>query len=270
MRRFVLVVAAMLALAGSALAFDIRDYSKEDRIDMRRFAVNNSLYTLYHEVAHLLIDRLQLPVLGREEDAADNIATWILLQKNTPDANRALEDAAEGWIYTGNSFDNVWTDADFASGYSPDRQRAMQIICLIVGADGAAFRPVANHYAISDDRQRSCHFDYQLVDRTMRQLLSKQQTGAEVDIVYHEPGAHLEVAEGLLRNSGIIETVAEEVRRGYRIEGDVTMTVTECGEPNAYYDPTTIEIIFCYELMQDFLELYSADMTALPSAKKQR
>ena len=268
MRRILLVLTALLALGAPVLAFDIGDYRKTDRLDMRRFAVNNGLFTLYHEVAHLLIDRLQLPVLGREEDAADSMATWMLLQKNTPDANRALEDAAEGWFLTGDSFDNRWTDDDFASGYSPDRQRAMQIICLIVGADGAAFRPIANHYMISADRQRSRHFDYNLIDRSMKTLLAKSGTGTIVDVIYHENNSHLDLAVRMLRNSGIIDTVAEEVRRGYRIDGTVQVTATECGEPNAFYDPATVEIIFCYELMQDFMEMYASGLEPAGKAKK--
>ncbi len=33
-----------------------------------------------------------------------------------------------------------------------------------------------------------------------------------------------------------------------------------CGEANAFYDPNNDEVIFCYELMQDFIDLYSADI----------
>ena len=38
-----------------------------------RFVTTNSEFTLLHEMGHLLIHELQLPVLGREEDAADQL-----------------------------------------------------------------------------------------------------------------------------------------------------------------------------------------------------
>ncbi|KKB09182.1 DUF4344 domain-containing metallopeptidase [Devosia chinhatensis] len=255
-RLFLIVTALMLALAGPAQADPLAGLSKSERADTLRFAVNNSLFTLYHEVGHLLIDRLKLPLLGREEDAADNMATWMLLQKRTPDANQALEDAASGWMISGKIYGDAYDDEDYAAGYTPDRHRSMQIVCLMVGADGPAFRPVANSYSMQADRQRSCHFDYEVLDRSMRALLDNPGTGTQVDVRYHNGGQRLRTAERIFRSSGIFDSVAEEVRRGYRMEGRVKFTARRCGEPNAFYDPETVEVIFCYELVQDFLQMY--------------
>ena len=270
MRRLLMLSISLIAAlsASPTLAFDLSGFDKSQRLDIRRFAISNSLFTLYHEVGHLLIDQMRLPVLGREEDAADNMATWMLLEKKTPEANQVLEDSAEGWALTSASFDDRWTNEDFASGYSPDRQRAMQIVCLTVGADGAAFRPVANSYAMLPDRQHSCHFDYDLIDSSMRALLADAGTGTDVTVVYHDSAGALVPAAQMLRNSGIIDDVAEEIRRGYRLDNAVTMTVTECGEPNAFYDPETVEIIFCYELVQDFVDLYAAELPKTTVRKK--
>jgi len=270
MRRLVQVVVVILAglVSQSASAFDLSGLSKTERAETIRFAVNNSLFTLYHEVAHLLIDKLNLPVLGREEDAADNIATWILLQKKTPDANDTLVDAARGWRLTGDSFNNVFTDDDYASGYSPERQRSLQIVCMMVGADGAAFREVANYYQIHAARQDTCFYDYDMLDRSMRGLLPRESKGTRVSVRYREPGTRLRLAERILRNSGIFDAVAEEIRQGYRIDGRVKFTAKSCGEPNAFYDPQTVEIIFCYELMQDFIDLHSVDRTTRTTGRK--
>ena len=272
MRRLpALLIGLVLALASlPAAAFELTDFGKGHRTEIQRFAVNNSLFTLYHEVAHLLIDQMDLPVIGREEDVADNIATWLLLQRGTPEANRALEDAAQGWIMTGNSYDNHWTDEDFASGYSPDRQRAMQIVCMIVGANETAFRPVANYYSMHPDRQNSCHFEYDLVDRSLRGLLGDAGVGTEVSIAYDSASAELEPAENMLRRSGIMETVATQLRKGYRLHRPVKMTATECGEPNAFYDSSTVEIIFCYELMDEFVDMYGADLPTVPAVERKK
>lgn len=262
MTRFVaLIVAIVLSLTALPVAaLDLSGLSKQDRADTLRFAVNNGLFTLYHEVAHLLIDTLALPVLGKEEDAADNIATWVLLQKNTPEANLTLEDAAHGWVLTGRSYDDYFGGDDYASGYSPDRHRAMQIVCLMVGADGAAFRRVANAYNIPSERQHTCLFDYGLVDRTLANLLVQKASGTRVDVTYHDGGRRLQLAERVFRGSGIFDDVAEELRQGYRIDRRVKFTARRCGESNAFYDPATTEIIFCYELMEDFMQLYVDDL----------
>lgn len=264
MKRLTAILLA-LALAVATLpvaAQDLSGLSKQERADTLRFAVNNGLFTLYHEVAHLLIDRLALPVLGKEEDAADNIATWVLLQKNTPEANIALEDAAEGWVLTGRRYNDYFEGGDYASGYSPDRHRAMQIVCLMVGADGAAFRRVANAYDIPSDRQHTCLFDYDLIDRSLGSLLVKSGSGTRVDVTYHDGGTRLRLAERVLRGSGIFDEVADELRQGYRLDGRVKFTARRCGESNAYYDAASTEVIFCYELMEDFMQLY---VDALPA-----
>jgi hypothetical protein len=255
-----LLAAALALLALPAGAQDLSGLTKQERANALRFAINNSLFTLYHETGHLLIDKLRLPVLGKEEDAADNIATWMLLEKGTPDANLTLEDAADGWVLTGQSYGDIFTEDDHASGYSPDRQRAMQIVCLMVGADGSAFRKIANAYNIPQERQSTCLFDYELINRSMEALLERPGSGTEVEVRYHDGGRRLDLAERVFRSSGIFDTVADEVRRGYRIEEKVTFTARRCGEANAFYDPNTVEIIFCYELIGDFLELYAADL----------
>jgi hypothetical protein len=86
MRRLLapVVLGLFALLAGGASAQDMSGFSKQQRSDIIRFAANNSLFVLYHEMAHLLVDQLRLPVLGKEEDAADNMATWTLLNKRMP------------------------------------------------------------------------------------------------------------------------------------------------------------------------------------------
>src|SRR5690606_1275490 len=103
-----------------AQAQDLTGFSKAQRADTIRFAANNSLFVLYHEMAHLLVHQLELPVLGREEDAADNVATWMLLNKRSGEADKALADAAEGWLLSGVAYGSGEYEEDYAAGHSLD------------------------------------------------------------------------------------------------------------------------------------------------------
>src|SRR5262249_8299399 len=49
----------------------MKDLSHEQRKAIVEFVVGNTLFALVHEVGHALISEMGLPVLGREEDAAD-------------------------------------------------------------------------------------------------------------------------------------------------------------------------------------------------------
>jgi hypothetical protein len=244
----------------SALTAQAQETSKKHDAAMRRFAYNNSLFVLYHEVGHLLFDKLQLPVLGREEDAADNVATWTLLNKQSKEADRALEDAAQGWIWSGVAYNNGGDESDFAANHSLDKQRAYQIVCLMVGKDERAFKPIANEFSIDHDRQDSCQWDYDTVDRSLKGLLGDRskpgQGDTKVTVTYHNAGGSLARAADAFRSSGIFDQVADELRQNYSLDVPIAFNARRCDDANAFYDPDTVEIIFCYELMQDYMDLY--------------
>jgi hypothetical protein len=267
MRNFWLLLTITVMTILPASAADFADLGKHQRADALRYAANNSLFTLYHETAHLLIDKLKLPVLGREEDAADTIATYLMIEKKAPDMNRALQDAAEGWLRTARNYQAAFNIEDYTAGYSPDRHRAYQIMCLMVGADGAAFRKFADNHGLASGRQHECAFVYEEAYQSVHSLLGKQTGTSRVEVKYFPPGGSLRFAERALRRSGVFEKVADELRSNFKIPGRVLMTARVCDEPNAFYDTTTSEIIFCYELMEEFLDSYAAD---LPSAGNRR
>lgn len=259
-----LVVAVLLCLLCIPLAVQARDLTKAQRAEIRRFANNNSLFVLYHEVAHLLFDQLQLPILGKEEDAADNMATWILLNKRNADADKALADAAQGWILSGIAYDSGGEESDYAASHSLDKQRAYQIVCLMVGSDDTAFRPIANEYRMDSERQETCYYDYETVDRSLQGLLggrgNKTGQGTDVTVTYHDAGGRLKAAADAFKSSGVFDQVADELRQNYSLREPVLFNAKRCGEANAFYDPDTVEVIFCYELMQDYMDLYEENM----------
>jgi hypothetical protein len=239
---------------------------KKSRAAVHQFAANNSLFVLYHEVGHLLIDQLQLPVLGREEDAADNIATWILLNKGTQEATDALADAAYGWLLTGLAYDESLDDSDFQGEHSLNKQRAFQIVCHMVGSDDTGYRAIANSYAMNQWRQESCYWDHDLMDRTMQALLRshvnlKTRSGG-ITVTYHDVSGRLKPAADAFRQSGVFDAVADELESRFPIREPIAFNARRCGEENAFYDPNTIEVIFCYELMAEFMEFAQKDIQA--------
>src|SRR5689334_11108448 len=54
------------------------------------------MFAMMHELAHALIDVLHLPITGRQEDAADQLATVLLLQQGA--AGDSLAFGAVGWF----------------------------------------------------------------------------------------------------------------------------------------------------------------------------
>jgi hypothetical protein len=71
------VEAAAVALGNNPR---FKNLSLEYRRGMAEFVAGNMLFVLLHEMAHAAISEMGLPVLGREEDAADSSAVWRLVR----------------------------------------------------------------------------------------------------------------------------------------------------------------------------------------------
>ena len=259
-----IALAGLCAVAALSGAFGAEKLTERQMEQARKWAANNALFVLYHEVAHLLVDQLQLPVLGKEEDAADNMASWVLLNKHTQEADQAIADAARGWLLSGVAYGTRFESADFYDQHSLDQQRAYAIVCLMVGSDATAFGPVANEYSMAGERKDSCYFDYRTLARSLESVLSphwrKNAKGTEVQITYHSAAGRLKPAADAFKASGVFEDVAGELETQYAIPRKVHFRAKRCGEANAFYDPETVEVIFCYELMETFMALISKDM----------
>ena len=129
-------------------------------------AVNSFIFA--HEFGHALIHNFNLPVLGREEDAADGIAT-VLLLKAEDGATYAAE-AAEFW----DAFSGRQTPprlAEYADNHSFDRQRAYNILCWVGGSDEAILQALAENEIVPEERLVSCPAEWELLRRSAEQVL---------------------------------------------------------------------------------------------------
>ncbi|MGH7617108.1 MAG: DUF4344 domain-containing metallopeptidase [Gemmatimonadaceae bacterium] len=110
----------------------------------------STLFIVNHEVGHALINLLSLPVLGREEDAADGFGAFILLERGGPqDAYSVLQGAEFFGQHT--LFDN-----DVADEHSLNDQRYFNVLCWMLGSDQARFAGYAQRGGLPASRQQRC------------------------------------------------------------------------------------------------------------------
>jgi hypothetical protein len=125
-------------------------------------------FILAHEFGHALIHNFELPVLGREEDAADGIATALLLLASEGSVYAA--DAAEFWInFSGRQ--NPPRLAEYADNHSFDRQRADNILCWIGGAEEELLVAFVENEVLPESRAVSCPGEWELLRRSVEQVL---------------------------------------------------------------------------------------------------
>ncbi|WP_371229102.1 DUF4344 domain-containing metallopeptidase [Roseovarius sp. 2305UL8-3] len=141
---------ALLALMpGAALAQD-------DAVEA--FVASNLIATLYHELGHVLIDQMGLPVLGQEEDAADVLSVLMI------DAFFEEELAVSIAIDTAFGFyESAEDDAPaFWDVHGPDLQRYYTTVCLFYGANPDEREDIAQDMGLPEDRAESCEEEFEL------------------------------------------------------------------------------------------------------------
>ena len=265
-----LIVAATL-LGAAALGcgqVNAQELAPEDAQDAMNFAMHDAVFTTYHEIGHLLVGELELPVLGKEEDAADALATILLLNDEADeDSYNALVDSADGWYFnavksTGAGVD----DFSYYDEHSLDIQRAYAMVCMMVGKDPEAFAQTAEAYDLDQDRRDGCVYTYEQALTSWVKLLEPhavtKDRGAPITVVYDDAGDY-EVFAQELKDRQILERAAEMIESSYVLPRRITFRGTLCGEANAYYSPSNGEVTYCYELADDMFGLYVNDIMGL-------
>jgi hypothetical protein len=132
-------------------------------------------FILAHEFTHALIAIYDLPVLGKEEDAADELATLILLK--APQGGKYVFDAAQFW-YGLSKTQRVPTISDYADVHSLDLQRAYAMVCDLAGSSKANFQQVAQLKLLPPARLQGCPAEYKQHVESFEQVLGDHLQGS--------------------------------------------------------------------------------------------
>lgn len=127
-------------------------------------------HTLMHEVGHALFDQYQIPLLAREEDAADALANVLLLEYVDDGAQIALN-AAEMFGLESDSYE--WYDfSDFSGEHSLEIQRYYATLCHVYGHEPEAHADLVNdEYGLSQERADACEYEYERLRQSWMSIL---------------------------------------------------------------------------------------------------
>jgi putative metallopeptidase DUF4344 len=134
------------------------------------------LFAAAHELGHAMFDIYNLPVLGRQEDAADQFATYFILEFGGERARRLVLAAAyayRGFIKQLKGNPKVTLPlADFSSDHSSPEERFYNLACIAYGYDPKLFAGVVDKDYLPAARAKVCKFEYQNVRYAMHTLIS--------------------------------------------------------------------------------------------------
>ncbi len=144
------------------------------------------VFVLLHEVGHALIDEFQLPVLGREEDAADKFAAFVLLNSN---GEKFLREATLFFYFNKPSLLThlLKGSALYSDEHGLAQQRLANLVCWGFGKNPPAFAQMASNIKVSANRLNRCADEYSKLNRDIRALLADRLTIDQIGVARSPP-----------------------------------------------------------------------------------
>jgi Putative metallopeptidase len=235
----------------------------ERREEIAEFVSGNMLFVLLHELAHTAVTELDLPVLGRREDAADSFAALTLIHIKSAFSDRVLTEAAKGWFMADRRDRKDGEPIAYYDEHGLNQQRAYQIVCYMVGSDEDKFKALATEVKLPEERQDTCAGDYSNAAYSWEMLLKPHRRAPDdpktkIDVVYGPATGRFEIARQAASSIRLLETVADRAANDFVWPMPFTLEMQSCGFPNGRWDLSTHTLTLCYELGADFADLYRA------------
>jgi hypothetical protein len=141
-----------------------------DGISPDDVVVGSVVETFLHEAAHALFDVFEIPILGREEDAADQVAAFILLQLSDKVARRMVGGVAQNLAAEGKRDQRTRVKA-FSDEHGLPQQRFYNLLCMAYGAKPQLFSDFVKKGYLPKERAEGCEDEYEQVEYAVSTLL---------------------------------------------------------------------------------------------------
>jgi hypothetical protein len=129
--------------------------------------VGGFIDALLHELGHAVFDLYQIPVFGREEDGADQLAALLMLQFGKEVARTTIKGSAFTYLNSA----NPRTRTQFADEHGTAGQRFFNYVCMGYGADPATFKDFVDRKLLPPERAVHCPREYQQVAKAFLKTL---------------------------------------------------------------------------------------------------
>ena len=116
-----------------------------------------------HETGHATFAILDIPLFGREEDAADQFSTYIMLRMEKDEARRLILGSAYQYKGDLSSPTVTMSRQKFADEHGTPAQRFYNLLCMAYGADAELFGDVVKKGFLPEDRAVGCEREYKQI-----------------------------------------------------------------------------------------------------------
>jgi hypothetical protein len=137
-----------------------------------------------HETGHAVFDMLEIPFLGREEDAADQFSAYVLLQMAMDDARRLILGAT--YLASKEAQEEMarpLQPSEFADVHELPAQRYFNVLCMAYGKDAKVFADAVERQRLPEKRARNCRYEYRRFEYAFWTLIGPYIDRARVEQV---------------------------------------------------------------------------------------
>ena len=286
MKNFFIINLIILILSFTKITYANEEYqlTQSDIDEIYEFATNASMGIIFHEIGHLIVDEFNVPIFNNEEDVADSFMAWSLIQ--IPDEYASHEDyeyyaeephkvikgISDYYYYLtllGRDTSEVYgKDSEYAI-HSTDNKRFFNIACFMKGSNPEVFNTYITKRGFDYILEDQCDYNYWQMSDAWWDVFKGSAQGEEYEFweVYVENYVQKIFLDFQDTNVNIHQYFEEyakptilyflqNVIAQVKLQEDYILSFEYCGgDINAYYISSQNKILFCYELVEEFMNV---------------
>jgi hypothetical protein len=232
---------------------------------LQAYVTANLEFTLLHELSHAIFDEFEVPIFGHEEDAADTLATILMIRRHDIDVSThesiRLLAVSEEWRLSWD-VDQKTVDQPYWDAHALAIQRYYNVNCLLAGANPSAMNFLLGSPELPADRGLYCQREYQQAKQFALWLLAEygrpsSAPGATpalaIDVQFDPPtDAEETKVVAWLKNNGEVRDIMNRAGDLLAWKHPISVEFASCIDADSYYNQLSRVIVICYKLPIEF------------------
>lgn len=279
-KRLVMLMGFMMSFSGSLLSMEQGKQASEITYrpslayDSQFFVESNLEFTLLHELSHAVIELNNIPVLGGNERAADQIAIMLMIM-----AGQGFDEVLfDKMLSISGEWMIEWREEinrhplAFWDVHPLAIQRFYDVTCLVYGAAPDKLEQIRRETWLPIERAWECDKEYTKNRRALLwlaenysrvsfnehwQLFQKEAPPTDqtmVSVEFIPPTNRLyESTYQWLKQSERLQYLMRRTNEILKLPVPITIYFeTQCTGPDAWWNPNINGIVICYALLEEF------------------
>jgi hypothetical protein len=124
----------------------------------------------FHEFGHVVFHLLRVPILGREEDAADQFSAYMMLHFGPQEARRLI--AGSAYQFRRDLKPTLTLELkDFSDTHGQPAERFYNLLCIAFGANADLFADIVRKGYLPIERAIGCEDEYHQLAHAFKNLI---------------------------------------------------------------------------------------------------